>query len=90
MIDASRSPRPAWKRYGTIVLLAALIAVAVLVVWTKELHHGSASTASAGAPAVATAKPGATPTSRPVAPTPRTTAPIPGGLPVSSRDPFGS
>jgi hypothetical protein len=87
MIDASRSPRPAWKRYGIFLLLVALIAVAAFVIWKKELHHSSPAAApptpartvpahTAAHTAVRTAKPAA----------PATT--VPGGLPISSRNPF--
>ena len=39
MIDASRSPRPLWKRIATLVFLVASIALAVWLIWVKELHH---------------------------------------------------
>lgn len=39
MIDASRSPRPLWKRILTGVFLLAAIVVAAWLIWVKELHH---------------------------------------------------
>ena len=39
MIDASRSPRPLWKRILTAVFLLAAIVVAAWLIWVKELHH---------------------------------------------------
>jgi hypothetical protein len=39
VIDATRSPRPVWKRYLTIVLLMALIAALAWTIWVEELHH---------------------------------------------------
>ena len=88
MIDATKSPVPAWKRLGLIVLLAVLVLAAGYVIWTKELHH-STSPASSPAPASAPVTlqgPASAPASgsRTIH-TPPTTA----GLPVSSRDPFG-
>lgn len=81
MIDASKSPLPAWKRYVIASLLTVLIAVAGYVVWTKELHHTSTS-ASPTTSAVVT---NPAPKHAPVAPS--TT--IPGGIAVSARNPFG-
>lgn len=82
MIDSTKSPMPAWRRYASLVALTALVFVAGFVIWTKELHHHSAAPVSASPPAIA----------RTVAPKPAvatTTTTIPGGLPVSSRNPFG-
>ncbi len=90
MIDATKSPVPAWKRYAIIVALAALLVVAGYVLWTKELHKSTSG--SSGAPAAAHAiLPVAVPTANGSAVTIKT-APttVPGGIPVSSRDPFGS
>lgn len=39
MIDASRSPRPLWKRIATVLFLVAAIVAAVWIVWVKELNH---------------------------------------------------
>jgi len=83
MIDATKGPVPAWKRYGTVALLGLFIAVAVWVLWTKELHHSS-STASP-TPSVSTSVPTRGAPVRRIA-TPATT--IPGGIPISNRDPF--
>jgi hypothetical protein len=89
MIDASKSPMPTWKRYGLLLLIAALVVVAGAMIWTKELHHSlpliSKSKPAASAPATSTKStpPSTTaPASKPVATT------IPGGIPVSSRNPF--
>lgn len=80
MIDSTRSPVPAWKRLGLIVLVAVLVIAVGYFIWTKDLHHSTSP--SAGSPA-ATAPAPAQPAH--VAHTPPTTA----GLPVSGRDPFG-
>ena len=82
MIDSTRSPIPSWRRYAMVVLLTVLIAVAGYVVWTKELHHGQGT-------AAATSPPVAAKTVVPKAVSPTSTATtIPGGLPISSNDPF--
>ena len=39
MIDASRSPRPPWRRLLTVVVVAAMIAGLAWAIWVKELHH---------------------------------------------------
>ena len=39
MIDASRSPKPLWKRLMTAVVLVAAILLAAWTIWVKELHH---------------------------------------------------
>jgi len=90
MIDATKSPMPTWKRYGLLVLIAALVVVAGAMIWTKELHHSlpilSKSKPAASAPAPSTPSTPPTTTvsaaSKPVATT------IPGGIPVSARNPF--
>ena len=90
MIDATKGPVPAWKRYGLIVLVAVLVVAGAGMIWTKELHHSipglSKSKPAATAPASASASTApttvASKSSKPVATT------IPGGIPVSARDPF--
>jgi len=82
MIDSTKSPIPAWRRYATVVALTVLVFVAGFVIWTKELHHQSSTPASLSPPAIAK-----TAGSKLAAPT--TTTTVPGGLPVSSRNPFG-
>ena len=88
MIDATRGPMPAWKRYGLFVVVAALVLAAGAMIWTKELHHSlpllSKSKPAASAPAP-TSVPPSTGTVKP-SKSPATT--IPGGIPVSGRDPF--
>lgn len=84
MIDASKSPLPTWKRYGIFVMLAILIVVAGYVIWTKELHKSSSSSPASSPPAATTPAPvTAVPATKPVPTT------IPGGLPISNRNPFG-
>ena len=39
MIDATRSPRPLWKRIAIFVGLIVCIALAAWFIWVKELHH---------------------------------------------------
>ena len=39
MIDASRSPRPVWKRVGIAVFLVVAIVLAAWIIWVRELHH---------------------------------------------------
>lgn len=83
-VDATKSPTPAWQRKVIGVLLAVLVAVVAYMVWTKDLHHQTPATSS---PPVATT-PATTP--GPTKTQPVSTTTIPGGLPVSSRDPFGN
>lgn len=83
-IDATKSPTPVWQRRTIAVLLAVLLAAVAYMVWTKDLHH--ATPASAPAPASAPSLTHSVPVSRAASPT--TT--VPGGIPVSSRDPFGN
>ena len=84
MIDSTKSPMAAWKRYAIIVVLAVLLAVAGYVLWKKELHHGSSGNSAPPATAV--------PSQTVHTPSKPSTAPttIPGGIQPSSRDPFGS
>lgn len=82
MIDSSKSPMPVWRRYGTAILLSVLLVVVGYVVYVKELHHSAPSLSSPAA-----SSPAKTPAPA-VAPTPPTT--VPGGIPVSSRDPFSN
>jgi hypothetical protein len=84
-IDATKSPTPAWQRTLMGVLLATFIVVVGYFLWTHELHHsGKAAPPAANTP---TAQPAQAPPAHPVA-TPSTT--IPGGVPISPRDPFTS
>lgn len=39
MIDATRSPRPLWRRILTLVVVAGLIGFFAWAIWVKELHH---------------------------------------------------
>jgi hypothetical protein len=80
MIDSTKSPAPVWRKYLTIVVLSALIVVAVYLVWTKELHKSSSNPTST--PTTVTVPAKVTPTKAPV-----TT--VPGGVPISNRNPFG-
>lgn len=81
MIDASKSPVPAWKRYATIAILAVLVVVVGYFLYSKELHHSPAASRPAPAPAVTQAGPSqATAKTSPKG--------IPGGIPISSRNPF--
>ena len=52
MIDASRSPRPRWKRLVTLLLLFVFIALAAWLIWVKELHHKDIQVHTVGIPAV--------------------------------------
>jgi hypothetical protein len=89
MIDATKSPSPVWKRYGLILVIAVLVIVAAGAIWTKELHHSipgiSKSKPAASAPA--TAAQSTPPTTAAKAAKPVATT-IPGGIPVSARNPF--
>jgi hypothetical protein len=88
MLDATASPMPTWKRYGLLVLIVALVLVAGAAIWTKELHHSlpliskSKPAASAPAPTAQSTQPATSSASKSVATT------IPGGIPVSGRNPF--
>lgn len=79
MIDSSRSPVPAWKRYLTMTVMIVLVVVAGWVLYTKEIHHSAPGSSSS--PAVTNPAPSTT-----VAQTPVTT--VPGGIAPSARDPF--
>jgi hypothetical protein len=85
-IDATKSPTPAWQRTLMIVLLAALIAVAGYYLWKHDIHKAP-SAAPPSAPAVvhARAPSSQAPGSKPTVVTSTT---IPGGIPISTRDPF--
>lgn len=82
MIDSTKSPIPVWKKYTAGVLLAVLIVVAAYVIWTKELHHSSPNSASS-APQITA------PVKQPAAKSKAPATTIPGGIPPSSRNPFG-
>jgi hypothetical protein len=79
--DATKSPTPAWQRTLIGLLLAAVIIAVGYFLWTHELHKKASP--SGGSPAAV--QPAPTQPSHPGA-TPPTT--IPGGIPISSRDPF--
>lgn len=87
-IDATKSPTPLWQRRTIAVLLVVLLAVVGYMVWTKDLHHSSP--AAAPPPASAPALRRSTPASRSANPASSPTTTVPGGIPVSSRDPFGN
>jgi Tfp pilus assembly protein PilO len=78
--DATKSPTPAWQRTLMGVLLATLIVGLGYFLWTHELHHSAKAS-----PPPAVVQPAPAPSSQRAA-TPSTT--IPGGIPVSQRDPF--
>jgi hypothetical protein len=82
MIDATKSPTPAWRKYLMIVVLGVLIVIAAYFVWTKELHKSSSNSPSS-TPTTLVAPAKQTPPKAP-------TITIPGGIPVSNRNPFGS
>lgn len=87
MIDSTKSPAPAWKRYATIALLAILVVVAAYVIYTKELHKSSANSSASRPPATA---PVVAPSKAAVPSKSAVTTTIPGGIAPSTRDPFGS
>jgi hypothetical protein len=62
------------------VLLGVLIVFAAFVIWTRELHHHSSGSANSSPP------PATAPAAPSIRQAPATT--IPGGIPVSSRNPF--
>jgi hypothetical protein len=82
MIDATKSPTPAWRKYLIFVVLGVLIVIAAYFVWVKELHHSS-HIGSSSTPTTVTV-----PAKQPVSKAPATT--VPGGLAISNRNPFGS
>jgi hypothetical protein len=63
MIDATRSPRPAWRRSVNFLLVGAMIAAVGNFIWSKELHHHhpkpahTARAAAAGGPSIALSSP---------------------------------
>lgn len=81
MIDSTKSPEVAWKRYGKLVALAALIIVAAFLIWTKELHHSGSSLPppAATTPAVPSGNEVSAHTQSP---------PTTAGLSASARNPF--
>jgi hypothetical protein len=83
VIDSSKSPTPLWQRYALAGLLTVLVVVVGYMVWAKELHHPSSS-ASPPPPAAPV-----TTVAAPAGGAPVTTT-IPGGIAVSSRDPFSN
>jgi hypothetical protein len=83
MIDASRSPQPAWRRYITFVALGAVLVLAAIFIMTKELHHHSSGSAQVNPPSASAP---ANPAGSSVAKAHATTTP--GGIPVSGRNPF--
>ena len=83
MIDSTKSPTPAWQRYTVALLLTVLIAVVGYMLYSKQLHHGSSSSPP---PPAASTHSKLVPGHGSV--TPSTT--IPGGIPISSRNPFGN
>lgn len=82
MIDSTKSPVPAWKRYGTMVLLAVLVLVAAYFVYTKDIHKSSGSSSAPPAASTAPTTSGSGSTAH-SAPAPTTTTVV-----LSSRDPF--
>lgn len=84
MIDSTKSPVPAWKRYSLLALMAVLVIVAGYTLWTKELHPKSSNSSSS--PPVTSSQVTSPAPSSPGSSTPPTTV----GLALSSRDPFGS
>jgi hypothetical protein len=82
MIDATKSPTPAWRKYLTVLVLGVLLVIAGYFLWTKELHK-STSNGSNSSPTTATV-----PVKQPAAKSPATT--VPGGIPISNRNPFAS
>jgi hypothetical protein len=83
MIDATKSPTPTWRKYLTPVVLAVLIVIAGYVVWNKELHHSSSNASS---PTTIVTIPGKKAPAKVLSPA--TT--VPGSIPISNRNPFGS
>lgn len=85
MIDSTKTPVPAWKRYATMAVLVVLLLVAGYVIYAKDIHHSSTGPTSSPAatvavPAKAPAKPGPT--------TATTATTLAGGIAPSTRDPF--
>lgn len=82
MIDSTKSPVPAWKRFATLALVTLLVVVAGYMIWTKELKHKGLTHSSSQA--------GTSQVSPAPAPAKTSTTPTTVGLPLSSRNPFGS
>jgi hypothetical protein len=80
MIDSTKSPVPAWRKFLMVVVLGVLIVIAGYFLWTKELHKSS-SNGPSSTPTTVTA---------PVKVPPKApTTTVPGGIPISNRNPFG-
>lgn len=86
MIDPTKSPVPAWKRYAVIALLGVLLVVGGYMIYTKDIKKPSPGTSAPPAAAAAPGTPSGSPAPTHSASTPSTTP----GLPLSSRNPFGS
>ncbi|MHB1533826.1 MAG: hypothetical protein ACYC1D_04280 [Acidimicrobiales bacterium] len=86
MIDATRSPRPLWKRLAIYAVLAVLVIVLGTFIWTKDLHHSSPAAAPASPPAAVSRS--IPPSAEAHAPAATPAVKIPGGLAISGRNPF--
>lgn len=89
MIDSTKTPVPAWKRYATMAVLVVLLLVAGYVIYTKDIRHSS--TGSTSSPAATVAVPAKAPAKAPAKPTPTTATTattLAGGIAPSTRDPF--
>jgi len=86
MIDPTRSPQPAWRRYLSAAVLGVLIVVAGYVIYTKDLKHSGSGASQPVASAPAQIKTTSPKTASKPAVAPTTT--IPGGVAPSSRNPF--
>ena len=89
MIDSSKSPVPTWKRYLTMAVLAALVIVAGYVIYTKELKGSSGSSNASPPAATVPAASGNAPSGGGSNPSTASPTTVPGGVAVSSRNPFG-
>ena len=83
MIDATKGPAPAWRRKGMLPLLSVLIVLTGYAIWAKEINKPSSSASS---PPAVSATVATVPAAKAPPPTSATT--IPGGIPLSSRNPF--
>jgi hypothetical protein len=84
MLDPTKPVAPAWRKYLILAVMPILIGVCAYVIWSRELHH-SKSAGPSSTPPVTSAPAQRLATNLTSPPTT-----VPGGLPISARNPFAS
>jgi hypothetical protein len=83
-IDSTKTPSSPRQRYAVAILLTVLVVLAGYFVYMKDLRHHSTVSSPTSTPSVVQTVP------KSKAPTVTTTTTIPGGVAISTRNPFGS